>query len=39
MWRFAMSKDIFIAKGVLSQCGGRWKFGDVALQALGSHNT
>ena len=34
-----MSKDIFIAEGVLSECEGRWKFGDVALQAMGSYNT
>ena len=39
MWRFATSKDKFTSGDVVSYHGGRWKCGDVALQAVGSHNT
>ena len=38
MFRFTISKDIFTSKGGPSCHGGRWKFGDVSLQAVGRHN-
>ena len=38
MFRFAISKDIFTSKGSPSYCRGKWKFGDVALQAVGRCN-
>ena len=39
MWVFAISKDIFTSKDVVSLHGGRQRFTDVALQAVNSHNT
>ena len=37
MLRFAVSRDMLTVSAWVLYCGGRWKCGELALQAGGSH--